>query len=374
MNPSDISIIVPVHDGGRNWARCLDALLALEPPPGEIVVVDDGSTDDSRAAAVLRGMAVLQTEHPRSGPAVARNLGARHARGEILFFLDADVLVQTDAVARVVRAFDDQVSAIFGSYDDAPDSPAFVSQYKNLQHHYVHQTSSERATSLWAGCGAIKAEVFWKLGGFSSAYSRPSIEDIELGSRLRRAGGQIRLVKDLHVKHLKRWAWRSWLISDFRDRALPWAELIVRERQLPADLNLQMEHRLSAVLCWALVATGVSALWVPVLWLLVGVGVGALVALNLNFYRFLADKRGVWFAVRAMPLHWFYYMYSSAALGWVLVTNVVSKRAINGARDGSSQVATGVVNEAAGETRADGSRASEARASESNLSQTEFAS
>lgn len=365
MKPTDISIIVPIWNGGRNWARCLDALLALEPRPGEILIVDDGSTDDSCATAVERGFTVLQTEDSRSGPAVARNLGARHARGEILFFLDSDVLVEPDAVARVVSAFDDpQLSAIFGSYDDAPTSQAFISQYKNLQHHYVHQASSQVATSFWAGCGAIRGEVFRQLGGFSSEYSRPSIEDIELGYRLRRAGGRIRLVKDLQVKHLKRWTWRSWLVSDFRDRAVPWAELIVRERRLPADLNLQVAHRLSAALCWVVIATVPVALWFPVLWLLVAVGVGALVALNFDFYRFLADKRGVWFAVRAMLLHWFYYLYSSAALGLVVATNGVGMHAINGARVGASQIATGAVNEAA----------SEARASESNSSQTEFAS
>lgn len=120
--PSAVSIIVPVYNGGKNWSRCLDALVALNPPPLEIIVVDDGSTDDSADAAQPRGFTVLYTEQPQSGPARARNLGAAYAHGDILFFVDADVVVYPDAVERVTRALNDtSVSAIFGSYDDAPD-------------------------------------------------------------------------------------------------------------------------------------------------------------------------------------------------------------------------------------------------------------
>ena len=320
--PSAVSIIVPVYNGGKNWSRCLDALGALNPPPLEIIVVDDGSTDASADAAAPRGFIVVHTDQPQSGPARARNLGAAYAHGDILFFVDADVLVYPDAVARVTRALSDtSISAIFGSYDDTPDDSSFVSRYKNLMHHFVHQHSRTEANTFWAGCGAIRRETFRQLGGFSSEYSRPSIEDIELGIRLARQGGQIRLVKDLQVKHLKRWTWRSLFITDIRDRALPWAQLIVRDRQLPADLNLQPAHRISAGLCWLLVLTIAAALFVPLFWLAVLCISAVLVVLNFNLYRFFFDKRGLWFAFGAIPLHWFYYLYSSAAFAWVVLTN-----------------------------------------------------
>lgn len=328
----DVSIIVPVYNGGQNFVRCLDALNALQPPPLEIIIVDDGSTDDAlKPSGFSETSKVFNTDHPRSGPARARNLGAAHACGEILFFIDADVLVYADAVQRVTRAFDDaNISAIFGSYDDVPADPAFISQYKNLLHHYVHQHSDEHATTFWAGCGAIRKEVFQRLGGFSSAYQRPSIEDIELGLRLTQAGGQIRLLKDLQVKHLKKWTLRSLLATDIRDRALPWAELIVRNRQLPADLNLRPAHRLSAVLCWLLLGTGIAALFIPVLGIVVGLIIGALVALNFDLYRFFFVERGVWFTVRAILLHWLYYLYSSAAFAWVAGGGFLKRSAESG--------------------------------------------
>ena len=60
----------------------------------------------------------------------------------------------------------------------------FLSQYKNLLHHFVHQGSSSDATTFWAGCAAVDRKVFVDIGGFDAArYDQPSIEDIEMGYR-----------------------------------------------------------------------------------------------------------------------------------------------------------------------------------------------
>ena len=58
------------------------------------------------------------------------------------------------------------IAAVFGSYDDEPAEKNFLSQYKNLVHHYVHQQSSSEAVTFWAGCGAIRKEIFFSVGGF----------------------------------------------------------------------------------------------------------------------------------------------------------------------------------------------------------------
>ncbi len=326
MKPDRISIIVPVLNGGTAFRQCLDGLCAAQPAPWEIIVVDDGSTDDSVKQAHARNLQVLWTEHARSGPAVARNSGAARARGEILFFLDADVVIHPDAVARVAAAFEDEnVSAIFGSYDDSPAADTFISQYKNLSHHYVHQTSRGEATSFWAGCGAIRKNIFEQMGGFAAAYARPSIEDIELGYRLRRAGYRIQLVKGLQVKHLKKWTLASLLKTDIFDRALPWAELIVRERALPRDLNLQTSHRISAVLCFLLLLALASLALSPLFALVVITIILALVTLNFDLYRFFFLKRGLLFTLAAIPLHWLYYLYSSAAFAYVILMTTARK-------------------------------------------------
>lgn len=317
-----ISVIVPVYNGGEAWRRCLDALLALNPAPHEIIAVDDGSTDGSENIAADLGVRSLKTLSPRSGPAVARNLGAAHAEGEILWFLDSDVVAQPNALLQIEQAFrDPQVAAIFGSYDDAPGAPDFLSQYRNLLHHYVHQNSLEDTTSFWAGCGAIRRHVFERVGGFSSSYARPSIEDIELGYRLHRMNYRVRLVKALQVKHLKRWTLRGMLHTDIRDRAIPWAELLAQERGLPRDLNLKVSHRISAILCWFVLAASCVAFLIPPVGLMSVALIVALIALNLDLYRFFYHQRGPVFLLGALPMHWLYYLYSSAAFAFVLLRN-----------------------------------------------------
>jgi glycosyltransferase involved in cell wall biosynthesis len=320
------SIIIPVCNGGAAWQRCLDALLRLEPAPYEIIAVDDGSTDGSQNVPVGCGVRVLKTPSPRSGPAVARNLGALQAHGEILWFVDSDVVVPADALTRLEAAFrDPALDAVFGSYDDAPGESNFLSQYRNLLHHYVHQNSSSDATSFWAGCGAIRAGVFERAGGFCDSYARPSIEDIELGYRLRHMHCRVRLDKGLQVKHLKRWTFGGMLRTDIRDRALPWAELLTQERELPRDLNLRVTHRLSAMLCWLGVTLFVVMLRVPQSGVLLVPLITALVVLNYDLYRFFLMRHGVGFMLGAMALHWLYYLYSSAAFAFVLVRRTTRK-------------------------------------------------
>jgi cellulose synthase/poly-beta-1,6-N-acetylglucosamine synthase-like glycosyltransferase len=73
------------------------------------------------------------------------------AKGEILFFVDADVAVPPDAVGQMSAVFQQNpdLAAVFGSYDDRPFETNFLSQYRNLFHHYVHQTAKEEAATFW---------------------------------------------------------------------------------------------------------------------------------------------------------------------------------------------------------------------------------
>ena len=153
-----------------------------------------------------------------AGPAEARNLGAQRARGDVLVFVDADVVVHADAFHRIRAALeaDQGLTAIFGSYDDSPPAPGAVSGFRNLLHHYVHQSSPGPATTFWAGLGAIRRDAFLASGGFDAArYPRASIEDVELGIRLAEAGARIVLDPELQGTHLKEWGLGEMLRTDF---------------------------------------------------------------------------------------------------------------------------------------------------------------
>lgn len=322
MSHPHLSVILPVRNSPDDLRVCLGRLQASSYKDYEVVVVDDASTDGTPEVATEMGVKVVRMER-QGGPAAARNRGAEVAQGEYLLFLDADVGVHPNTLSQIVATFEQNpdVDAVFGSYDTQPQARNFISQYKNLFHHFVHQQGREEASTFWSGCGAIKRAVFLEMGGFDASYGRPCIEDIELGARLRRAGRKILLNKNVQVTHLKRWTLGSLIKSDVFDRAIPWTELILRERSLPSDLNLQLSQRLSAVFACGLVgimgisigagvvgATGFKTGLLMALALLLGI-----VFVNLRFYAFFVRERSFTFAVRVVPLHVLYYVYSVAA-------------------------------------------------------------
>lgn len=329
-----LSVIVPVLDGGADFERCLAALADSEFRDFELIVVDDGSTDGSAGLAASYGARIVRSPG-RCGPGASRNLGSEHARGEVLFFLDADCEIHPDTLGQAagwLRSASPP-DAVFGSYDDAPPAAGLVARFKNLQHHWVHQRGQAEAGTFWAGCGAVRRSAFRAVGGFDGElFRRPSIEDIELGYRLRERGFTVRLCPAMQVKHLKRWTLAGLIRTDVLDRGIPWTRLMLSRGELERDLNLSWRHRLGVALAWTLLLLLLlSPLASRLLW---GAAAAAfaLTVLNLDFYRFLARREGPGFAVRAVPLHWLHYLYSGLAFGGGVLLHARSRvRDANGA-------------------------------------------
>jgi len=314
-----ISVIVPVYNDSENLGVCLSALKRFARADTEIIVVNDASTDDSAAVAERFGVRVVDLPK-NSGPAAARNAGARHAAGDILFFVDSDVVLARDALDRLERTFASRpdLAAVFGSYDACPKAPGLISQYRNLLHHFVHQNGNPAASTFWAGCGAIRRSVFEAVGGFDEGrFRRPSIEDIELGYRLRRAGYNILLEKNLQGTHLKRWTFGSMLRTDVIGRALPWSRLILETKRLPDDLNVKWEQRVGFLLTVTAVVGAVLSFFWPAFLALAVAALGGVLFLNRKLYVFFARRNGIPFAIGCVPLHVLYYLYSGLSYLYV---------------------------------------------------------
>lgn len=321
MSDPTISVVLPVLDGLPFLRRSLPPLLAEVPERAvEVLVVDDGCTDGSAAWARTLGARVIATAG-RLGPAAARNLGARHVRGEVLFFVDADVVIHRDCIARVRAALrDPSLVAVFGSYDDRPPDPGFFSRWKNLQHHHVHTRSPGEASTFWSGCGAVRAEAFAAVGGFDvDRFPLPSIEDIELGYRLRGRGGRILLDPTIRATHLKRWRFGELVRTDVLRRALPWARLLQSRPEARDDLNVRPGERLRAGLA------GLVALTLP-LPALPGLGpalapltllsLGAAFLVNARLLALFLRRHGLLFALEGGLFLQVYYLYAAGAWLW----------------------------------------------------------
>lgn len=287
-------------------------------------MVDDGSTDSSGDAARALGVRVIETGG-RRGPSFARNLGARAAEGELLLFLDADVAIHEGTLAGIADRFEREadLDALIGSYDDEPSSPDFLSQYRNIQHCYVHRQAGRLASTFWTACGAVRRDVFMAHGGFDE--NRRAIEDIEFGYRMHAAARKIALDPELQVKHLKRWTVWNWLRTDIFVRAIPWTEVILKYRRMPDDLNIGWSQRACVAGIFA-IPVAIAFGGAPLALLL-----GAMVLwLNRDFYGFLIRKRGWWFAARALPPHLLYMFYSGVGFAIGVLKHVAKRAASSG--------------------------------------------
>jgi cellulose synthase/poly-beta-1,6-N-acetylglucosamine synthase-like glycosyltransferase len=305
-----LSVIVPFHRNLSFLERCLEALTPL-PPRSELIIAADAPVDDCRGLAARYGAAIVDVPGP-SGPAVARNRAVEVSRGEVLVFVDADVVVARGSLFRLASIFDSQpdTAAVFGAYDETPADPGFISQYKNLAHSFIHQSSARIAQTFWAGFGAVRRAAFTRVGGFDERFARPSVEDIDLGYRLTGAGQRVVLDPSLRACHLKRWTLASMIVSDVRDRGIPWTQLILRFGRFNSDLNLKSTYRACVVMAYLILLLGALAIVEP-LWLVpIPALIAGLVLLSPRYYSYFYRQRGVWFVVRVFPLHYLYHLYN----------------------------------------------------------------
>lgn len=306
-----LSVVVPVYNSLRDLQQCLPSLASSGYDNFDVLVVDDGSTEPIESLVREHGFEYMRIDGP-GGPARARNRGVEKAQCEIVVFVDADVCVHEDTLLRFAERFaaDRELSGVIGSYDEEPADRSFISQYKNLFHHYVHQSCDGKINTFWTGCGAMRRDLFLQFGGFDEIrYRRPAIEDIELGTWVSAAGYKIVLDNSIKAKHLKRWTLRNLLKTDIFDRGIPWTRLMLRAGTVANTLNVKPVQRISVALVYLTVLLlGASIMWRPLVIVATAFAV-AVTVLNLDFYRFFAAHRGWLFTLCVVPLHWLYFGY-----------------------------------------------------------------
>jgi glycosyltransferase involved in cell wall biosynthesis len=327
---STISIVIPMRNSAAHLPQVLPPLLAaLESEEVlEVIVVDDASTDDSSEICRNAGLRVIPAGH-WMGPSGCRNLGAASAKGDILLFVDSDVVMDPEVPARLQAAFerDPQCVAVFGSYDDRPAARTVVSLYKNLLHHFMHQQGREAARTFWAGCGAVDRKAFFEAGGFDGdRYLYPSIEDIELGRRLLHRGGRIILDKTIQATHLKRWTLRELVRTDVFRRALPWSRLILETGEEVNDLNVSSGEMVKAGLAGGLAVSVLAIPFLPYFGFIAGLLAVLAFMVNAPFFSLVLHRGGIAPMVGAFFLHQVYYLYSTATYIYCVTERMFASR------------------------------------------------
>ncbi len=310
-----ISIVIPAYNAAQTLRACLQAIGGSDYEDYEVIVVDDASTDGSADVALQCGCQVVRLNE-NVGAAVAKNLGVGEAKGDIVLFTDADILLQPDTLRRVVERFEDpSVAGVVGLLGSKLRYSNFCSQFKNLWMHYTYARLAESKDAdsgvglFYTSIAAIRKDVFLQMDGFDAHYLGASVtEDIEFGQRLLTAGHRVCLDGHLTVEHLKHYSLSDLLSTDLQ-RAFGLTKTWLR-KMLQAEQRTtgQKYYRsvpwffiLGVPLAWALPVLLVVALWAggspwPLLALL---DYAAILLVNAPFLQALWQARGWLFLLQS---------------------------------------------------------------------------
>ena len=187
--PPLISVILPVWNGARFLAEAIASIRAQNDPHLEIILVDDGSTDQT--AAMAAGFPDVRNFHQANqGPAAARNLGLAEAGGELIAFLDVDDLWPAGKLAcqRAHLEANPTLDAVLGRVQ-------YVSLEGALELPTRFEGPDRTVSNVHLGCGLYRRKVFDALGGFA-----PSLrfsEDQDWLRRAREAGRQLMILEEV---------------------------------------------------------------------------------------------------------------------------------------------------------------------------------
>jgi len=290
-----ISVIIAAHNSQEVLGECLAALRSVQPTVREIIVVDDGSTDRTAEIANHHGATVIALASTHFAN-YCRNLGAERATGDILLFVDSDVVVQPDTVEKILDAFESEnTDAVIGLYSSKHRHENIASQYKNLWIRYSYLKSLRTIDWIFGAVAAVRTEAFRKASGFDRTLFMNKGGDLELGKRMANSRPAIVLNPAVQVEHLKRHTLTSLLRNDY-ERSQGFVQLAAKLGQLARSLrkgfvNIYPGFAYSSILAWAFVASLLIGFWVIQFRWLAVLCASAYLSLNLGFLIYYARHR-----------------------------------------------------------------------------------
>ena len=205
-----ISIIIPAYNAAETLPACLEALNKQTQPPDEILVVDDGSQDQTIQVAREYGVQLL--EQPHQGPAAARNLGINQACGDIVLFTDADCEPVPNWVSEMLYPFSDQrVVGVKGSYRTNQQEAVARLVQCEFEERYDQLGQFETIDFIDTNAAAFRLNVLKEMGGFDPAFPKADNEDVDLSYRMARSGCKMMFNRKAIVYHRHPNTWSAYL-------------------------------------------------------------------------------------------------------------------------------------------------------------------
>ncbi|MGD0283654.1 MAG: glycosyltransferase [Dissulfurispiraceae bacterium] len=309
-----ISVIIPNYNGSSTIGKCLEAAFASSYGSFEVIVVDDCSSDNSPAIIKQFPCKIIELK-THSGAGKARNTGALHSRGDVLFFTDADCLLSADSLSVVNKAVgeagDDAV--IGGTYTQMPYDRGFFSIFQSVFIHYSETRNSSRPDYVATHAMVISAETFRKSGGFREDFL-PILEDVDFSHRLRRKGCRLIVDPAITVRHIFNFTLKRSILNAYR-KSRYWITYSIMNKDLLADsgtasreLKINGISWLACLSCVLLCALTGDAAWIVLLAAITGLNSFVSRGLFAEFYK----TRGFKFSLLAA----LYYLLLYPAPVW----------------------------------------------------------
>jgi GT2 family glycosyltransferase len=205
-----VSVVVCTYNGGRTLDQCLCSLRALDYKDYEVIVVDDGSTDDTRAI-LGRFPEVRAIHQPNRGLSFARNVGLHHATGSIVAYTDSDCFADPDWLTLLVQQLQRSGAAAVGGPNLSPEDGWLAACVAAAPGQPMHVLESDQVAEHIPGCNmAFRREALLAINGFDYQY-RKAGDDVDVCWRLQQAGMWITFAPGAFVWHHRRQTPRTYL-------------------------------------------------------------------------------------------------------------------------------------------------------------------
>jgi glycosyltransferase involved in cell wall biosynthesis len=304
MRQLTFSIVIPSYNDREN----VEPLLASVRLPGEgwdVVVVDDCSTRELPRLPETLPARLIRLER-NSGPATARNRGARESTGEVIVFCDSDILLAGDALVRLRHYFEvEGERAVIASGLLVPHNPGFFPRYKYYQEMMWARAHVDIYTNHFSTrLGAIRRDLFLESGGFDETITTAGVEDYEFGYRMR-GRTRSRLGPDVLFSH--RHPGFAKQARLYFTRTADYIELMHRMGLKSGDvttIGATNSEATTALLAFASQLSLVIGLVLPVMLLVwAALAIAYLVRIR-KLLGLLIENEGAAFAVRGMLAHY----------------------------------------------------------------------
>ncbi|MFH1722914.1 MAG: glycosyltransferase [Candidatus Altiarchaeota archaeon] len=216
-----VDIVIPSFNSHATIGYVLSVIEHQSLLPGEVIVVDDGSTDDSvRVVEDFRNnskLKIVLIKQKNQGPATARNKGAKKAKGDIIVFLDADCKPRKNWLLEMVNPFSDSaIVGVQGTYETW-NKGSLIARYVGYEIAFRHEGMKKRDSLDFVGSfsAAYRREVLLKEGGFDTSFPAAASEDQELAARLNERGHRLVFAPKAIVEHKHPETLKKYLIQQF---------------------------------------------------------------------------------------------------------------------------------------------------------------